>query len=222
MFLELPDLLTPQEVERLRAISKVVKFQDGRLSNPHTKVKNNLQLDYNDPGYKESAQILHQALANNELVRDFAFPKMIAPPLLTKYEPGMNYGAHCDSAFLPMGNRPMRSDMSCTIFLNEPDSYDGGELSVRLGTHDIDFKLQPGGAVVYPSTTIHQVKPVSRGERLCGITFMESIIVDQTCRELLYQVKEVLALEGERVAWENRTRLSYVYESLRRMWGDAG
>jgi PKHD-type hydroxylase len=222
MFLEIPDLLTPEEVERLRALAKVMKFVDGRATNPHSKVKNNTQLDYADPNYKESAQLMHVALQRSAEVRDFAFPKMIAPPLLTRYEPGMNYGAHSDAAFLPMSSRPMRSDMSCTIFLNEPSTYDGGELSVRLGTRDIDFKLQPGGAIIYPSTTIHQVKPVTRGQRLVGITFMESLIVDQTYRELLFQLKEVLALEGDKMDWENRTRLSYVCESLYRAWGDAG
>ena len=98
MFLEVPDLLTPDEVERLRAYAKTVKFVDGRVTNPHSKVKNNLQLDYADPGYKESAQIMHQALLRSGEVRDFVFPKMIAPPLLTKYTPGMNYGAHSDAA----------------------------------------------------------------------------------------------------------------------------
>jgi PKHD-type hydroxylase len=222
MFLEIPDLLTPSEVERLRALSIVLKFVDGRVSNPHSTIKNNLQLDYSEPGYKESAQMMHQALLRSEEMRNFAFPKMVAPPLLTKYQPGMNYGAHSDAAFLPIGTRPLRSDMSCTIFLNEPETYDGGELSVKLGTREIDFKLKPGAAIVYPSTTIHQVKPVTRGERLCGITFMESMIVDQTCRELLWQLNEVKALESEKMDWENRTRLSYVSESLYRLWGDAG
>jgi PKHD-type hydroxylase len=222
MFLEIPDLLTSDEVERLRGFSKTVKFVDGRITNPHSKVKNNQQLDYADPGYKESATLMLNALQRSEEVRNFAFPKMIAPPLLTRYEPGMNYGAHSDAAFLPISTRPLRSDLSCTIFLNEPDTYDGGELSVRLGTREIDFKLQPGGAILYPSTTVHQVKPVTRGERLVGITFMESMVVDETYRELLFQLKEVLALEGEKMQWENRTRLSYVCEALYRRWGDAG
>jgi PKHD-type hydroxylase len=222
MFLEVPDLLTRPDIERLRAISKVVKFQDGRATNPHTKIKNNLQVEPSDPGYKESAQIMLRALSGDPRVSDFVFPKAIAPPLMTKYTHGMNYGAHADSAFLPIGQRPLRSDLSCTIFLNDPDTYDGGELSVKLGTREIDFKMPAGGAIIYPSTTIHQVRPVTRGERLSGITFMESIIVDQTLRELLYQLNEVSALEGYNISWENRTRLNYVIESLRRLWGDAG
>jgi PKHD-type hydroxylase len=223
MFLEIPDLLTPEEVKRLREISTRVKFVDGRATNPHSQTKNNLQLDYADPGYKESATMLQQALTKDEQVRNFVFPKMIAPPLMTKYTVGMNYGEHADAAFIAIaGNRPLRSDLSCTIFLNDPDTYDGGELSVMLGTKRIAFKPPAGGAIIYPSTTIHQVIPVTRGERLTAITFMESLIVDQTQRELLYQLNEVLALEGLNMTWENRTRLSYVSSSLHRLWGDAG
>jgi PKHD-type hydroxylase len=223
MFLEIPELLTPEEVRRLRDLSTRVKFVDGRATNPHSQTKNNLQLDHADPGYRESAQILHAALARDEQVRNFVFPKMIAPPLMTKYTVGMNYGEHADAAFLNVGQaRPMRSDLSCTIFLNDPDSYDGGELSVLLGTRRIAFKPPAGGAIIYPSTTLHQVIPVTRGERLTAITFMESQIVDQTHRELLYQINEVMALEGFNISWENRTRLSYVSSSLHRLWGDAG
>ena len=173
MFLEIPDLLTPEEVERLRALSKIVSFVDGRQTNPGSKTKNNLQLDYGDANYRETAMLMRGALQRSQAVVDYVFPKMILPPLLTKYTPGMNYGQHSDAAFIQAGDRPLRSDMSCTIFLNEPESYEGGELSVQLGTREIDFKLKPGAAVVYPSTTIHQVRPVTRGERLVGITFME-------------------------------------------------
>jgi PKHD-type hydroxylase len=222
MFLEIPDVLTPQEVARLRDLSRVMKFVDGRATNPHSQIKNNQQLDQADPGFKETAQMCHAALSRHPDVRNFAFPKMIAPPLMTRYEPGMNYGQHSDAPFLPIGLRPLRSDLSCTIFLHEPDTYDGGELSVQLGTRHIDFKMNPGGAILYPSTTIHQVKPVTRGVRLTVITFMESRIVDQTCRELLFQLNEVKELESLKMSWENRTRINYVSSSLERLWGDAG
>jgi PKHD-type hydroxylase len=123
---------------------------------------------------------------------------------------------------MPIGPRPLRSDLSCTVFLNPPGDYDGGELSVRLGSREVDFKLPPGGAVIYPSTTIHQVRPVTRGERLCGITFIESEIVDRVSRELLFELNDVLAQEGDKLSWEARTRLSHVTASLHRQWGDAG
>jgi PKHD-type hydroxylase len=222
MFLEVPDLLTADEIGRLRSLAQTVRFVDGRQTNPGSKTKNNLQLDYGDANYRETATLMRGALQRSQAVIDYVFPKMILPPLLTKYEPGMNYGQHSDAAFLPAGDRPLRSDMSCTIFLNEPDTYDGGELSVQLGTRDIDFKLKPGAAVIYPSTTIHQVKPVTRGQRLVGITFMESLVADQTQRELLWRLKSVLADEGETMGWDSRVRLSYVCEALYRQWGDAG
>lgn len=222
MFLEIPNLLTDEEVRRLRELGRVLKFVDGRATNPHSTIKNNLQLDHADPGYRESADLAHAALSRSVEVRNFAFPKLIALPLMTKYAVGMNYGAHADSPFLPLGPRPLRSDLSCTIFLHDPASYDGGELSVQLGTKHIDFKMPPGGAVLYPSTTIHQVRPVTRGERLTVITFMESRIVDQTHRELLFQLNEVKELESLKMDWENRTKLNYVSASLERLWGDAG
>jgi len=161
-------------------------------------------------------------LKRSALFIAYAFPKMVAPPALSLYRPGMNYGAHADAAFLPIGARPIRADLSCTVFLNDPADYDGGELSVRLGARAVDFKLRPGSAILYPSTTIHEVKPVTRGERLCGITFIESDIVDQAGRELLFTLNDVLATEGETLSWEARTRLSHVAPSLQRQWGDAG
>lgn len=222
MFIEIPDILTPEEVSRLRALSTQVKFVDGRVSNPHSQTKNNLQLDYAEPRYQEISQLCHAALGRHPDVRNFAFPKFIAPPMMTKYQPGMNYGQHSDAPFLQIGQRPLRSDLSCTIFLNDPATYEGGELSVQLGTKHIDFKMNPGGAVLYPSTTIHQVRPVTRGERLTVISFMESRISDQTCRELLFQLNEVKELESLKMSWENRTRIGYVSSALERMWGDAG
>ncbi len=218
MFLEVPDLLTADEVAYLRGLFDTLRFVDGRATNQHSKVKNNLQLDYEDPGYEASSRLLHDALGRNERVSAFAFPKTIAPPLLTRYAPGMNYGAHSDAPFMQVDGARLRSDLSCTIFLAEPSSYDGGELSVQLGGRTLDFKLPAGGAVVYPSTTLHQVKPVTRGERLVAITFMESLLPDQAQRELLYNLNEVAALEAYNLSWENRTRLSYVAGALMRMW----
>lgn len=218
MFLEVLDLLTPEELGRLRELAGRLTFVDGRVTNPHSKVKNNLQLDYADPGYRESSELLHAALMRSDEVRRFAFPVLIAPPLMTKYAPGMNYGEHSDAPFMPLEGRPLRSDLSCTVFLSDPASYEGGELSVQLGTRTLDFKLPAGGAIVYPSTTVHQVRPVGSGERLVAITFMESQIPDQFRRDLLHQLNEVVALEAFNVSWENRTRLAYVAGALTRMW----
>jgi PKHD-type hydroxylase len=222
MFCEIPDLLTAAEVRQLREIASALAFVDGRVTNPHNRVKNNLQGAPGDPRHERASDLLLDGLRRNARAVAFAFPKMVAPPQLSLYRPGMNYGAHADAAFLPLGPRPVRADLSCTIFLTDPADYDGGELSIALGSREVDFKLQPGQAVLYPSTTIHQVKPVTRGERLCGITFIESDIVDRDSRELVFELYEILALEGERLTWEGRTRLSHVATSLHRQWGDAG
>jgi PKHD-type hydroxylase len=222
MFQEIPDLLSADEVAQLRRLAGALNFVDGRVSNPNSKVKNNLHADLQDPQQARSSEILAGALRLSEPFIAFAFPKRMAPPVLTKYRPGMNYGPHADSAFLPLGARALRSDLSCTVFLSDPADYDGGELSVRLGSREVDFKPPPGGAVIYPSTTIHQVRPVTRGERLCGITFIESEIVDRTSRELLFELNEVVALEGGKLSWEGQTRLNHVTASLHRQWGDSG
>src|SRR5918993_278179 len=98
--------------------------------------------------------------------------------LLTKYEPGQYYGPHADAAFINLGNAIIRSDLSCTIFLNEPDSYDGGALRIRLQDGTLKFKLKPGEAILYPSDTFHEVEEVTSGERLVAITFIQSKIAD--------------------------------------------
>jgi PKHD-type hydroxylase len=221
VFLELPDLLTAPEIDQLRRLALSARFADGRASNPHSLAKNNLQIDPTDMAHGEASKLMAGALLRSEAFRNFSFARIMAPPLLAKYAPGMNYGVHADSAFMPLGARPLRSDVSCTIFIAAPETYEGGELTVHLGTRSLSFKGAPGGAVVYPSNTLHEVKPVTAGERLVGITFIESMIPDPTHRELMYQLNEVAALEGYNMAWENRTRLDYVRSNLRRIWGEA-
>jgi PKHD-type hydroxylase len=221
VFLELPEVLTAPELSRLRQLAGAARFADGRGSNPHSIAKNNLQIDPNDPAHAEASRLMAGALQRSEAFRGFAFPRIMAPPLLARYVPGMNYGVHSDTAFMPVGQRPLRSDVSCTLFIAAPETYEGGELTIHLGTRAIAFKGAAGAAIVYPSNTLHEVKPVTAGERLVGITFIESMIPDGAHRDLLYQLDEVAALEGFNISWENRTRLQYVRNNLRRMWGEA-
>jgi PKHD-type hydroxylase len=221
MFLELPQVLNPGEIQKLRAWARGGRFADGRLSSPHSTVKNNLQIDHADPVYAESAKLMAAALERSEPFRNFAFPRVIAPPMLAKYAPGMNYGAHSDAAFMSVGERQLRSDLSCTLFIADPADYEGGELTIRLGAAAVQFKGAAGAAVVYPSNTLHEVKPVTAGERLVGLTFIESMIPDPANRDMLYHLDEVAALEGLNMSWENRTRLQYVRNNLRRIWGES-
>ena len=218
MFIEVPDLLTADQLERLREIASQANFADGRLSNPHSKVKQNLQIDHNDPLYEESAKTLAEAMMRNETVNNFAFISRLAPPLICRYHPDMAYGKHADAAFLPMRPVPLRSDISSTIFLADPDTYEGGELTIHLGNKTIEVKGAAGSAILYPSTTIHEVTPVTSGERLVAITFIESQIIDEHKRYLLYTLKEVSALEGFNISWDNRVQLEHVCAALHRMW----
>ncbi len=220
IFTEIENILTPAELQRLRVIAKDASFVDGRISNPHNTTKKNLQIDHTTQPYQESTQILGQALMRSEEFRNFAFIKRLAPPLLCRYQPGMEYGKHPDTAYLPMTPTPLRSDISCTIFLADPATYEGGELTIHLGSKPVSIKGVAGSAVVYPSTTIHQVQPVTAGERLVAITFIESQIIDETKRHLLYTLNEVAALEGYNIAWDNRVLLEHVRHSLHRMWSN--
>jgi PKHD-type hydroxylase len=218
MFMEIAQVLTPEEVRRLQEIARSATFVDGRISNPHNPTKQNLQVDTRISGYQDSSRVVAEALQRNEVLHRFTFPVRIAPPLLCKYAPGMKYGRHPDAAFLPMQPTPLRSDVSCTIFLTDPAAYEGGELTIHLGSRPILVKGPAGSAVVYPSTTIHEVLPVRTGERLVSITFIQSQIVDEKQRELLYTLNEVAALEGLNMQWDNRMRLEHVRHSLHRMW----
>lgn len=213
-------LLTAGEVAECRKIAANTQFVDGRATNPHNKSKNNQQL--HDPAAGQaSAQIMLQAFARSEEFREFAFPARIAPPLLTKYQPGQYYGAHADAAYIHLApNNTIRSDLSCTIFLSDPDSYEGGALHIRLQDGDIRFRLKPGEAIIYPSDTFHEVEKVSRGERLVAITFIQSQIKDPFRRNLLFDLNEVAALEGLSMKPENFARLQLVQSNLLRYWGD--
>ena len=146
----------------------------------------------------------------------------MARTTVVRYEPGMNYGWHVDEALFP-STPPMRSDLSCTIFLNPPQDYDGGELTIELGGQELTYKLEPGSAILYPSTTIHRVTPVTRGVRLAAITWLQSWIADSQQRELLVQLDEARAL-ASRSGPGRSPALQVLLESLRtnlfRMWAD--
>ena len=218
MYRVLP-LLDAAEIAECKQIAAQTQFIDGRASNPHNKAKNNQQL--HDPAAGQaSAEIMLKAFARSEEFREFAFPAKIAPPLLTKYQPGMYYGAHADAAFLNLGNAIIRSDLSCTIFLNEPDGYEGGALHIRLQNGSLRFKLQPGEAIIYPSDTFHEVEKVTSGERLVAITFIQSQVKDPFQRNLLFDLNEVAALEGLSMKPENFSRLQLVQANLLRYWAE--
>src|SRR5580693_10277083 len=160
MFLQIDNYLTPAEVQEIADTARQAKFIEGRRSNPHNHTKDNVIGDPSDPMAQKASQIALNALQRNEQSRNFAFPQRMAVPSLARYDVGMKYGAHIDAAFLPIGPQPLRSDVSCTIFISNPAEYQGGELISYLGSETLVFKGKPGSAVFYPSTTIHEVTPV--------------------------------------------------------------
>lgn len=218
MFLVVKDVLSSDEVKQLTQIASELHFVDGRVSNPHNETKKNLQVDITQPEANRAAQIAGAAITRNEEIRNFVFWKPIATPLLCKYEVGMTYGVHADSAYLPLPGTPLRSDISGTLWLADPNSYEGGELRIHLGSESVTIKGEAGSMVVYPSTMLHEVMPVRSGQRLVMITFIESQVPDQTQRELLWTLNEVNALEGFNISSENRTKLNFLSSSLHRMW----
>jgi len=172
-----------------------------------------------DQNLQQSAvDIMAQALFANEDFVNFAIPTQFAPPLICRYTPGMKYGLHPDAALMGIGNVSIRSDLSCTLFLNDPNSYGGGALRIALGTEELRFKGPVGSAIIYPSHTLHEVEEVTKGERLVAITFIQSQVPDSFQRELLYELNEVAALEGNTMSGENFTRLQAVRFNLKRMW----
>lgn len=212
-------IMSDAEVEQCRQIAASAPFMDGKVTNPHNLAKQNEQL-HDRSAYEKSSHLLGGALMRSAEFVDFAFPVALAPPMMTRYKPAMKYGPHADSAFIQLPGATLRSDLSCTIFLNDPEDYDGGELHLRLGDSSISFKLKPGEAIIYPSDTFHQVLPVTRGERLVAITFIQSRIQDPFRRYMLYELNEVAALEGLKMEVENFGRLQLIQQNLLRYWSD--
>jgi PKHD-type hydroxylase len=218
VFLKIKNLLTDADIARLAALSRELRFVDGKVSNPANESKQNLQADTGDPKYVESSQLVASAFARSREFMSFAMPKRVAPPLLARYEPGMKYGPHADAAIIQLSKIVLRSDLSCTVFIGDPATYAGGELALVVGNQRIAFKGAPGEAIVYPSTLWHEVMPVTSGQRLVSITFIESLIADHHQRLQVFELNEIAALEGNNMNPESRVRLDVVRQNLMRMW----
>jgi PKHD-type hydroxylase len=223
VFLEIKGLLNAEEIARLTALAQQLEFVDGRITNRAHPGKDNLQIrgDVANPKHVESARIVAAAFPRCRKFCDFAFPKRTSIPTLTRYDPAMKYGAHADAALLPVPpNVILRADLSATVFITDPATYEGGELVVHLGTRSVAFKGGPGDAIVYPSTELHEVRPVTSGSRLVSLMWIESRIADQHRRTQLYELSQVAVLEGANMSWENRVRFEVALENLTRMWSD--
>jgi PKHD-type hydroxylase len=218
MILEIQNFLSADELSRLRELAQNTRFVDGRATNSGYQQKQNLQIDPSDAAFSESSRLVNEAYNRSQEFRNFALPKRIASPILARYEPGMRYGPHADAAYLPLPNGMLRSDLSSTVFLADPKSYEGGELVMHLGDTQVVVKYPAGSAVVYPSTTMHEVRPVTSGQRLVALTFVESFVPNEQDRSMLFELGEVSALEGDKMHVINRMRLELVRQNLLRRY----
>lgn len=186
----IPDLLTHEEIQVINDYLSEAQFQDGKLTAgdliKHR--KNNLQLNNEDEGRPMLDSVIVNALTNNEIVNAFAAPKRFSAPLYAKYDPGMKYDAHVDANLMGSGNDRIRSDLSITIFLNNPDEYEGGELAIDVSGSVQLIKLPAGSAFIYPTTYLHQVNKVTSGQRRVAVLWAQSLVRDNHIRETLFDI----------------------------------
>lgn len=217
MFHVVNDILTSEEVGQLIAFCQAHQFADGKISNEEFQLKNNLQSNMQDTSAQQASALVQNAFIRNQWVREICVPKALATPMISKYTPGMAYGEHVDTHIVA-GNPPVRVDVSCTIFLNDPSKYDGGELVIRSADKEVKIKESSGAAIFYPSTHFHSVAEVTRGERLAAITFIQSHIRDAQKRSLLFELQDFLHQNGAGLPADQIMKLEYVRTNLLRMW----
>ncbi len=223
MLMCIPDILDWPTLKKIRAEIGESEFEDGRRTAGRyaKRVKHNLQLKWESEQAKRIKATIVGALRRNPTFNRVAIPRSIRPPLISCYRQGMNYGPHVDDALMGRAAQKARSDISVTVALNSPEDYDGGELVIHSSFGEQEVKLPAGAAVIYPSSAVHRVAPVRRGERLAAVTWVQSYVRDPEMREMLYdlyQVREMLAKvdpEGEETALAGKT-----YTNLLRMWSE--
>lgn len=229
MLLHLPALLTPTQVAAMRAALDTADWIDGRatVGAQGAQVKHNQQLADGSPLSQQLGATVLAALAASPLFHAATLPAQILPPRFNRYQGGGEYGFHVDGAVMavaPSHGRPasqMRSDVSCTLFLSEPDEYDGGELIVSdtYGEHEV--KLAAGDAVVYPSSSLHRVTPVTRGARVASFFWIQSLIRDLEQRRLLLELdSSIQALTASGAERTTVVQLTNVYHNLLRRWAE--
>ena len=225
MLVTIPDILKPEEVAHLRRVLEGTEWVDGRVTagDQAVKVKNNLQVPIDSPAAQELGQIVLRALGANQKFMSAALPLRVLPPMFNRYDVGMTFGAHVDNSIrmLPDGSR-LRADVSTTIFLSDPDDYDGGELVVEdtFGTHSV--KLPAGHMVVYPASSLHRVMPVTRGSRWASFFWAQSMVRDDTERAMLYDLDLAVMGARQQLGDDSQVVLGLVnhYHNLLRRWAD--
>lgn len=226
MMLHAPAVLSAEELARVRALIDAADWQDGNATSGRQSAlaKRNLQLPEDAPAAREAGAIVQAALTRSPLFMAAALPHTVFPPLFSRYRSGEAFGQHVDNALRFQGERQLRirTDLSATLFLSDPDSYDGGELAVEdtYGVHEV--KLPAGDLILYPSSSLHRVQPVSRGERVVSFFWLQSLVRDDHRRALLFDmdmaIQQLAAAAGQDAA--PIVSLTGSYHNLLRMWAE--
>ncbi|NNB91026.1 Fe2+-dependent dioxygenase [Corallococcus exiguus] len=225
MMVHIPQVLTPEQVAHCRAVFDKAAWEDGRTTagKQSMQVKKNLQLPEGSPAARELGDLVLAGLEKSPLFISAVLPQRVFPPLFNRYEHGMDFGSHVDNAIRPIlgTNQRIRTDVSATLFLSDPDSYDGGELVVEDTYGNHAAKLPAGDLIVYPSTSLHHVTPVTRGVRLASFFWIQSMIRDAGQRSLLFDMDtSIMQLTREVPKSPALVMLTGVYHNLLRQWAE--
>ena len=223
MLLQIPDILDAEQVANARRMLEDAKWVDGRITAGHqsASVKDNLQIREDDPLARQIGDQILGSLQRNALFMAAALPSRVFPPLFNLYRTGQSFGNHVDNAIrqVPGTNVRIRTDLSATLFLTDPDEYDGGELIVE-DTYGVHWVKLPGGhMVLYPASSLHNVRPVTRGARFASFFWIQSLVRDDGERTLLFDLDTAIQrLTVDLPDHPAAIQLTAVYHNLLRRW----
>jgi PKHD-type hydroxylase len=227
MVVLIPAVLDNEQVSSVCAklTAAEAPWVDGRATAGHqgVRVKQNLQIAENTPLARELGDLILGKLERHPLFVSAVLPRIVYPPLFNRYEAGMQFGSHIDGAVrrLPNTGQTIRTDVSATLFLAPPDSYDGGELLIEDTNGTRAIKLAAGDMVVYPASSVHRVAPVTRGTRLAGFFWVQSMVRDDAQRTLLFNLDAAIQSLDQHAGHPALVEMAGVYHNLLRMWVDA-
>lgn len=223
MLLKIPGVLSSQQVAQFRDVLQHAEWTDGNVTAGYqsSQAKNNLQLPQDSEAARVLGDAVLQALAQSPLFMSAALPLKIFPPLFNCYQGGQSFGIHVDNAIRQVPGTPVkvRTDLSMTLFLAEPDEYDGGELVIEDTYGAQRIKLPAGDMVLYPSTSLHKVTPVTRGRRLASFFWLQSMVASDEKRTLLFDMDMAIQrLRSQLADSAEIVQLTGVYHNLLRQW----
>lgn len=225
MLLQIPGVLTDAQVVECRRKLDAAEWIDGRATAGHqsAQAKNNMQLPEDHPTAKQLGDVVLSALANNPLFISAALPLKIFPPLFNRYQGGQSFGNHVDNAIRQVRGTPhrIRTDLSATLFLAAPEEYDGGELSIEDTYGVQQVKLPAGHMVLYPASSLHHVRPVTRGVRIASFFWVESMVRDDGERTVLFDLDTAIQrIARDAPSHPGVVQLTGVYHNLLRRWAN--